>query len=212
MEKLILKSFLALSFLTIAACSPAEVTDVSGIDSNTAISGSFQEYDANKIQGIGTIRFTTVLPVSSSRSMALKTSLDNVTSSSVSTVFYSSNAAIPSTNGVSVTFTRSGASVTAQISINGNSSMVSSSRLTFLVPTALDLIVEVHNVNSKARVLIWRRDQITYSPAVADVDTERSGDLVSSLPTQTGGGGFVGLIIQNSTVTAARVDLQKVLD
>ncbi|KYG60919.1 hypothetical protein AZI85_10715 [Bdellovibrio bacteriovorus] len=212
MEKLILKSFLALSFLTIAACSPAEVTDVSGIDSNTAISGSFQEYDANKIQGIGTIRFTTVLPVSSSRSLALKTSLDNVSSSWVSTVFYSSNAAIPSTNGVAVTFTRSGASVTAQISINGNSSMVSASKLTFLVPTALDLIVEVHNVNSKARVLIWRRDQITYSPAVADVDTERSGDLVSSLPTQTGGGGFVGLIIQNSTVTAARVDLQKVLD
>lgn len=212
MEKLILKSFLALSFLTIAACSPAEVTDVSGIDSNTAISGTFQEYDANKIQGIGTIRFTTVLPVSSSRSMALKTSLDNVSSSSVSTVFYSSNAAIPSTNGVAVTFSRSGASVTAQISINGNSSMVSSSRLTFLVPTALDLIVEVHNVNSKARVLIWRRDQITYSPTAADVDTDRSGDLVSSLPTQTGGGGFVGLIIQNSTVTAARVDLQKVLD
>ncbi|KYG63598.1 hypothetical protein AZI87_14465 [Bdellovibrio bacteriovorus] len=212
MEKLILKSFLALSFLTIAACSPAEVTDVSGIDSNTAISGSFQEYDANKIQGIGTIRFTTVLPVSSSRSLALKTSLDNVSSSWVSTVFYSSNAAIPSTNGVAVTFTRSGASVTAQISINGNSSMVSSSRLTFLVPTALDLIVEVHNVNSKARVLIWRRDQITYSPTAADVDTDRSGDLVSSLPTQTGGGGFVGLIIQNSTVTAARVDLQKVLD
>ncbi|KHD88188.1 MAG: hypothetical protein OM95_10505 [Bdellovibrio sp. ArHS] len=212
MEKFILRSFLALNFLTLVACSAANVADVSGIDSNTAVSGTFQEYDTNKIEGIGTIRFTSVLPTSSSRSLALKASLNTVSNSWVSTVFYSSNTSIPSTNGVAVTLSRSGASVVAQISINGNSAMVNSSKLSFFVPTALDLIIEVHNVNSKARVLIWRRDMIGYSPATADVDSERSGDLDSALPTQNGGGGYVGLIIQNAAVTAARVDSQKVLD
>lgn len=213
MEKLILKSLTALSLLTLAACSGAEVTDISGIDSSSLVSGSFTQYDSNKIEGSGTIRFTNTLPVLSSRSMALKASLDStIAMSSVSVVFYSANAAISSTDGIIVTFSRSGASVIGQISFNTTTAAINSSKLSFYFPTSLDVIVEVHNINAKARVLIWRRNMVEYSPATADVDTDRAGDLDSTLPIQQGAGIYVGLIIENSSVTAARVDTQKVLD
>lgn len=213
MEKLILKSLLVLSLFSLAACSGVTPEDISGIDSNTIISSSFSEYDANKIHGTGTIRFTESLNVSSSKSFALKASLDEtIAMSSVAVVMYSSNSTIPTNDGIMVTFSRSGASVNAQISYNGNAAMVNSSKMSFYFPTSLDVIVEVHNINSKARVFIWRRNMVEYAPATADVDTERAGDLNSSLPVQRGGGPYVGLIIQRSTVTAARLDSQKVLD
>ncbi|MEK2645906.1 hypothetical protein [Bdellovibrio sp. BCCA] len=212
MEKLILKSLLVLSLFSLAACSGVEPEEVSGIDSNTRVSSTFSEYSSDKIQGSGTIRFSELLTVSSSKSIALKASLDTLSMSSVAVVLYSSNSIIPSNDGIAVTFTRSGASVNAQVSFNGNSAMVNSSKMSFYFPTSIDVIVEVHNVNSKARVFVWRRNMVEYAPATADVDTDRSGDLNSSLPVQRGGGSFTGLIIQNSTVTAARLDSQKVLD
>ncbi|WP_374073813.1 hypothetical protein [Bdellovibrio bacteriovorus] len=213
MEKFILKSLLALSLFSLAACSGVEPTEVSGIDSNVIVSSSFSEYSSEKIHGSGTIRFLDSLTVSSSKSFALKASLDDtIAMSSVSVIMYSANSVMPTNDGIMVTFSRSGASVNAQISYNGNAAMVNTSRLSFYFPTSLDLIVEVHNVNSKARVLVWRRDMVEYAPATADIDTERAGDLNSSLPVQRGAGPYAGLIIQNSTVTAGRLDSQKVLD
>lgn len=213
MEKLILKSLLVLSLFSLAACSGVEPTDVSGIDSNVIVSSSFSEYSSEKIHGSGTIRFLDSLTVSSSKSFALKASLDDtIAMSSVSVIMYSANSVMPTNDGIMVTFSRSGASVNAQINYNGNAAMVNTSRLSFYFPTSLDLIVEVHNVNSKARVLVWRRDMVEYAPATADIDTERAGDLNSSLPVQRGAGPYAGLIIQNSTVTAGRLDSQKVLD
>ncbi|WP_413612290.1 hypothetical protein [Bdellovibrio sp. HCB-110] len=213
MEKFILKSLLALSLFSLAACSGVEPTEVSGIDSNVIVSSSFSEYSSEKIHGSGTIRFLDSLTVSSSKSFALKASLDDtIAMSSVSVIMYSANSVMPTNDGIMVTFSRSGASVNAQISYNGNAAMVNTSRLSFYFPTSLDLIVEVHNINSKARVLVWRRDMVEYAPATADIDTERAGDLNSSLPVQRGAGPYAGLIIQNSTVTAGRLDSQKVLD
>lgn len=213
MEKFFLKFLSLLSLSTLVACSAAEPEVTSGIDSNTIVSGSFNTYDASKIEGTGTIFFVQNLAISSSRALFLTGSLDNtIASSSITAVFYSQNSAIPSTDGVTVSFIRSGASVNAQIGINGNSSMVNSSKLIYYFPSSLDLIVEVHNVNSQARVLIWRRNSLDYTPQSADVDTARQGDLVSSLPVQTGSGPYAGLIIQNSTVTTAHLDTQKVQD
>lgn len=195
------------------ACSAADQEPSSGIDSNTIVSGSFNTYDTNKIEGTGTIFFTQNLVVSSSRAMSLQGSLDStIASSSITVVFYSQSSAIPLNDGVTVTFTRSGASVNAQIGINGNTSTVSSSKMIYYFPSSLDLIVEVHNVNFQARVLVWRKNTLAYTPLTADIDTNRQGDLVSPLPAQNGGGPYVGLIIQYSTVTTAHLDTQKVLD
>lgn len=213
MEKLLLRSLPILSLLVLAACSGAQEEDISGIDGYTVITNSFSEYNANKVSGSGTILFNETLSVFSSRSLALKASLDqSIGTSSVSAVFYSANSTIPGNDGITVTFNRSGANVSGQISYNGNSVSINSARMSYYFPTALDLIVEVHNIGSKAQVLVWRRDMTVYGPDTADINTNRAGDTNSALPTQTGSGSYVGLIIQNSTVTAARLGTQKVLD
>lgn len=213
MEKFFLKPFLALSLFILSACSGVEPDNISGIDPNTVVSGSFTTNNNSKIAGSGTILFTETLSIFSSRSIAINASLDSaVGSSTLTAVFYSNNAAIPATDGIAVTFRRSGASVTAQISFNGTSSTVEASKMSFFFPTALDLIVEVHNVNSQAQVLVWRRNLIEYSPATADIDTSRTGDLDTPLPNQRGTGPYVGLILENATVNDARLGSQKVLD
>ncbi len=214
MEKFILRSLLILGTLGLAACMNAEPPeDTTGIDSHTVITSSFSQHDENSISGSGTIRFTESFVTTSSRSLALKASLDQaIALSSITTVLYSSNAIIPSNDGIAVKISRSGITVNMQISFNGNTASVNSSRLVYVDPMSVDLIVEVHNINSKARVLIWKRDFNEYSPATALVDTDRSGDLNSTLPVQNGGGPYVGLILQNATVSAARLDVQKVLD
>lgn len=212
MEKFFLRSLLTISVLSLIACSGAEVTEISGIDPNTIVSGSFTQYDNSVISGSGVLRFTEALTLNSSKSIALKASLDQLNSSSVAVVFYSANSGIPTNDGVMVTFSRSGASVNGQVSLNGNAAMVNTTKMSYYFPTSLDVIVEVHNVGSKARVLVWRRNMVEYAPETADVDSNRSGDLESTLPTQKGVGPYVGLIIQNSTVSAARLESQKVLD
>ena len=218
MEKFVLRFVVLLTplwLLSLTSCSggSADPVVVSGIDSNILISGNFSQNDSDKIEGSGTVRFTNTLLNSSSRSFSLKASLDStIALSEISVVFYSSDASIPSTNGLAVTFTRSGASVNGKVSFNGNPATIAASKMTFYFPSALDVIIDFHNVNNKARVLIWRRNMVEYAAATADVDTDRSGDLVETLPQQKGGGTFVGLILQNATVTTARVDSQKVLN
>lgn len=214
MEKLFLrKSIFILSSSLLTACSGVQSPDISGIDSNTVITSSFSTYSENTISGSGKVRFLNPLAVDSSKSFALKASLDgSIGLSSITIMMYSANSLLPEDNGIAIKLSRSGASVTATISYNGNSASVNNSKLVYYFPTSLDLVIDVHNVNSQARVLIWRRDMIEYSPVTADVDTERDGDLTTTLPIQKGGGSYSGLIIQNATVTAARLDSQKILN
>lgn len=212
MEKFILKSLLTIGFLSMAACSSGEVEDISGLDDYTVVSGSFSQADSTAVHGIGTIRFATPLPgTGSSRSMALKASLnDTIALSSVTAVFYASDSNITASTGVTVKFIRQGASVTAEIGINGTTKAVNSSNMVYYFPTALDVIIDIHNVGTKSRVYLWRRDVTAYAPTSADVDS--NVDMASSLPTATGPGLFAGLILQNATVTAAQVSTSKVLD
>lgn len=214
MEKFLLKTFLALSLFTLAACSgPEPESVISGIDSNSIISGSFTTYNNSRIQGSGVLLFTEALPLFTNRSITLRATLDNaVGSSTLTVVFYSTSSAIPFNDGVSVTFSRAGASVNAQISYNGNSATVTSSKMSFYFPSDLDVVIDIHNAASQARVLIWRRNLIEYSAATADVDTSRTGDLSAPLPVQRGAGPYAGLIIANATVTEARIGLPKVQD
>lgn len=219
MEKLILRSLkiaLVLPFILTACSGTNGLEQVYGIDSNTQIVGSFSQYDNAKITASGTaarVRFTATVPTASSRAFNLKASLDQtINNSSVSVIFHSSDATVPNTNGIVVKFARNGASVEVTISVNGNSRSVSSSKLSFYYPTNLDVILDVHNVNNQARVLIWRRDVVGYTADNADVDTARSGDLSSPITGLSGAGGFVGLEILNATVSAASVTAQKSSD
>ena len=210
MEKLVLRSLLILSFIALASCGKVTEEDVSGIDSFTTVSGAFSQSDSNKIEGSGTVRFIQTLTVASSRSFTLKASLDSaITASSISVIIYTPTITIPDNNGLRITFTRSGASVNGQISFNGNNATMPSSALTFYYPASLDLVIDVHNVNSKARVMIWRRNMVQYSAATADIDTDGN---MTSLPSQNGSGAYIGMILQNATVVAAKVDTPKVLD
>lgn len=210
MEKLVLRSLLIIGTLVLASCGKVTEEDVSGIDSFTTVSGAFSQSDSTKIEGSGTVRFIQTLTVASSRSVTFKASLDSaLTTSSISVIMYSPTSTLPDSNGLRITLTRSGASVNGQIAFNGNTATIPSSALTYYYPASLDLVIDVHNVASKARVMIWRRNMVQYAAATADVDTDSN---VTSLPSQNGSGVYMGLILQNATVTAAKVDNPKVLD
>ncbi|MGZ3773075.1 MAG: hypothetical protein ACXVCY_03455 [Pseudobdellovibrionaceae bacterium] len=213
MEKFILRSLLAISLYTITACSGGVPDNISGIDPSAVVSGSFANNDHLVLSGTGTIRFTEILSLFSSRSIALTASLNDAFSPSFLNVnFYSNFAVLPVNDGIMVAFSRSGAGVNVFISYNGSSAAVTSSKLTYYFPTSLDVIIEVHDNSSQARVLIWRRNFVEYTAATADIDTTRPGDLGSPLPMQRGGGPYVGLSIQNATVTAAHLGPAKVLN
>lgn len=218
MEKFILRVAVLLTplwLLSLTNCSgdSAEPAPVSGVDSYILISGNFSHNDSEKIEGSGTVRFTETLLNSSNRSFSLKASLDStIATSSVSVVFFTSNSNITTTDGLVVTFSRSGASVIGQVGFNGNTATVVDSKMAFYFPSALDVVIDFHNVNNKARIIIWRKNMVEYAAATADIDTDRTADLNATLPQQKGGGTFTGLILQNATVTTARVDSPKVIN
>ncbi|HWU43846.1 MAG TPA: hypothetical protein VN132_10420 [Bdellovibrio sp.] len=197
------------------ACSPAAVDDSSGIDSYVVASGSFDTANATKISGLGNIRFVNVLNgIFSNNSMALKAQLD-LSGNSVTAIFNSNNSVMNSSaGGVAVTFTRSGASVIGSIAVNGSSVTMDPSRLSFYVPAALDVIIDVHNISStRAHVLIWRRDSTIYSAGSADIDTDNSTDYSGTYPTNAAGAGtFAGLSLNNATVTGSSIGLAKVAE
>ena len=210
-RQLLIVSALAAS-LALTACSSGAADDSSGIDSYTITSGSFSESSSTAITGIGSVRFVNVMNgVFSSNSLALKAELDNSTNS-VTAILNSNNTLMNSSSGgVAVTFTRSGASVTGSIAVNGSSVTMNPSRLSFYVPTALDIIIEVHNISAtQSRVLIWRRDTTVYSAANADIDTDNSTDYTGAYPLTGGSGQFYGLNVNNARVTAATLGLPKV--
>lgn len=214
MEKLILKSLFIFASLTLAGCTQGEVEDISGLDDYSYVSGNFSQSDKTALHTStsGSIRFSSALPgVASSRSIKLKASLnDSLTESSVAVTFYNPLQAVPSSSGISVTFVRSGASVTGSITVNGVSRNINSMAMTYFYPTSLDIVVDIHNVGTKPRVLIWRRDRTIYGVDTADVDSER--DLVTPLPNGTATGLFAGLNLVRATVTAAQVSTPMVLD
>lgn len=213
MEKLLLRLSIILSFLLLNSCSGgSDESNLLPIDTNTQVSGVFSEYSSSKIIGSGTLRFLNTIPILTSRSLYLKGSLDELVSSSISVIFYSPNSAVPNSEGVVIRFIRSGINISIEISVNNQTVSVTSPKVSFYIPTSLDLFIDVHNVNNRTRVLIWRKDTLGYAVATADVDTDRAGDTNQSLPPQVGGGGFVGLTLENASLSFARVDLSKIQD
>lgn len=214
MEKLILKSLFLVVALALAGCTPGEVEDISGLDDYSYVSGNFSQSDKTALHTstFGTVRFNSTLPgVASSRSIKLKASLnESLTDSSVTVTFYNPQQSVPASSGISVTFTRSGASVTGTITVNGTSRTINSAAMTYFYPTSLDVVMDIHNVGTKPRILIWRRDRTIYGVDTADVDSER--DLASPLPNGAATGLFAGLTLERATVTAAQISTPMVLD
>ncbi len=214
MEKLILKSLLVISMtLGLAACGAVTTPDITGLDQYTYVSGGFNTANDTTLDGTGVVRFTEVLPgILTGRALKIKAQLDQtIALSSVTAAFYSSSLSLATNNGVFVKFIRSGINVNVEISVNGTTSTVNSSRVTTYFPASLDLVVEVHNEAAKVRVFVWRRDNMIYSATTADIDTERVGDISPALPSSSSGTGqFAGLILQNAVVTAAQMIIPRV--
>ncbi|HEX7675727.1 MAG TPA: hypothetical protein VF412_16240 [Bdellovibrio sp.] len=220
MEKFILRFLKLTIFATFAfsavSCSPGTTDDITGLDPYLVNSGSFSQSDSNTLAGTGAVRFTNVLGgIYTNNSFALKASLDS-TGNSVTVIMNSSNMAMTSSSGgVAITFTRSGANVVGSIAVNGNSAVtLNASNLSFYVPTALDVIIDVHNISSsRAHVLIWRRDATTvYTAANADIDTDVSSDYTGTYPASAGAGVYYGLNINGATVTAAQLGAAQVAE
>lgn len=210
MEKLILKISILCSVFFLAACGTVEPEDISGLDPYTKVSGAFDKADLDEVSGIGTIRFSSHL-ASNNRSMALKAQLDGTISNSwVAATFYSSDSGLAANNGLVVRFDRSGVNVIGSVTFNGTTVQMNSSRLSAYFPASLDVIIDVKNTSPKARVLIWRRDMVTYSVASADINSDSGTDVTGVLPSQYGAGSYAGLTVNNATVTAAKISVAKV--
>ena len=207
---MLFRSLLAL--LTLASCGSPQADEPNGIDSYSQVSGSFTQADSNTLTGVGSILFTNVLPGQFSKnSLALKADLLYI-GSSVTAIFNSNNSLMNSSSGgIAITFTRNGATTEGTIAVNGTSVTINPVRINFYVPSAIDVIIDIHNISSTStRVMIWQRDLTVYSPTNADVDTTDSSDYTGTYPTNTSGQGiFAGLALNNATVTAANVSIAK---
>lgn len=212
MEKFILRTQLKFMLpwiaISVAGCSVTDLEPVNGIDANTIVQGSFAQYDNAKISGLGTIRFDQGLPLNSNRSLSLQASLDQtIALSSVTAILFSSNSSLNTNDGLRIELSRNGASVQGSVSLNGQQALINPARLTFYYPANLDLVIYFNNAMTPARILMWRRDLIGYTPLNADVDTQRGGDLSGSLPVATAGGSISGLVIKNSTISRATISI-----
>lgn len=204
--------FVLLASISLLACGTSADDFVSaGLDSYVQVEPGFQTLNDNEATGNGSLRFLNVLPSLSGRSISIKGTLNQLTGGQISVIMYSSSANVSNSTGVNIRFTRQGTTVNGAIAINGNEVAMSPSRLSFYYPANLDLTIEVHNTGSRSRVLIWRNDLMTYTAATADIDTLNSNHINGTLPTQTASGGFVGLRLNQATVTRFRVALPKVL-
>lgn len=206
MEKLILRSFLIVTTLTtLVSCGGEISSDPTGIDAYAITHDQFSEKTQDTLSGIGVVRFITPLS-STEQTLKLRGSLDLITGSSIIAYFYSDSLNLTNNSGVEVQFIRSGAAVEGKIVVRSSVSNMATGRLAFYVPSNLDVIVQVRSItNSSTRVLIWRRDAVTYTVAQADINTTNNSHITPMLPNYGGLGNYAGLGIQNATVTAAQI-------
>lgn len=209
MEKLILRNFIAkaffiVGFILVAGCGGEVIDGTTGLDGYTVTSDTFSEKTSSSLVGTGTVRFDNPLTLNEP-TLWLKGSLDLVSNSSITAKFFSSSLTLSDSSGIEVQFSRSGASVLGQIVVRGSTSTITSSRLSFYVPANLELLIQVLSTTNGSRVVVWRKDSVTYSLANADINTQTSGNVSPNLPAQGGLGTYAGLTLVNSTVTKATV-------
>lgn len=210
MEKFILKSLIILAALTTIACGK-ETDPQAGIDTYVYVSGNFSQQDSVALAGTGTVRFTSTLPsINSGRSLEIAGEIFN--SGSLNATFFSDVASLPLNRGVRVNLTRtSNASLTGYISVNGSTVGIHDGRLNYITPGAFSLIIEVHNTPSLSRVIIWKKDSVTYSLANVEVDSATNAHLSGIYPLGVGGlGVYAGLQLTDARLTSAFLSEPKV--
>lgn len=214
MEKLILKSLILTSLVVLAACGQ-KAEDAAGIAPYTVISGNVSQNDTTVIgtTGDAVLRFNSNLTgVTSNQSIEIKGILQP--SGSVSVVFNSDDLALANSKGVIVTLNRASAvsdvTCTGSVTVKGVTVAIASQRLAYIECLNFDVFIEVHNTATTTRVLIWRKDLLSYSLANPDVDSAVPAHFQGSFPGGGGQGIFAGLKLHDATLTVAQVGDAKV--
>lgn len=175
-----------------------------GLDAYLPVNDLFTEKTQSRLSGSGTIRFSSPL-IGQDMAFKLSGSLDALQTSYIGVVFYSNNLTVTNNSGIEVRFTRDNAGVLGDIIVRSAISAVTSPRMNFYFPASLDVIIQVKNASNGARVVVWRRDSVTYSLATADFDSADSTTINPTLPNYGGLGNFIGITMNFATVTGARV-------
>ncbi|MNT81911.1 hypothetical protein D3C72_2215650 [compost metagenome] len=88
--------------------------------------------------------------------------------------------------------------------MNGTESTVISTRSAYLLPNALNLVIQFFNSPSP-RVIVWQGDSTIYGIETSIIDSSKAGDMSSALPSGVGPGVMAGLHLNFATVTTARI-------
>lgn len=209
MEKRFLKTLLLGSFILLAAsCGKKEEDKSTGVDSYIVVGGSLSQADSEAIAGDAVLRFESTFPgVTSHKGINIKGNL--APSGYVSVIFNSDDLNMSDAKGVIFKLSRStdplATSCTATVSVQGVTAAVSNTRLAYFNCYSFDLFIEVHNTPTANRILVWRKELMTYSIANADVDSSSTAHFQTSYPASGGQGIFAGLKLHSATITTARM-------
>lgn len=221
MEKFVLKKSLrslfslglVLSLISLGACQKAQEEEDEGLAPFTQVSGNFTQKDAKGLEGSGTIRMNSNLPgIVSSSSLELKGRLKTA-GSSLAVVLYSDSMSVDPSKGIVVKITRSSAltdEVTVDIIVQNIPVGVQPSRVAYLRGSDLNLIVEVHNTLTSARVMLWRKESVTYNLSTVEFDSATASHLKATFPGGGGQGIFAGLILTDARVNSFALGEAKV--
>ncbi|GIL16591.1 MAG: hypothetical protein BroJett040_03420 [Oligoflexia bacterium] len=204
MEKSVLKSLRTLTLISIFTLSSCSIQ--TGSDSATPIapyqivSGTFSAATANLLNGTGTVRFQdSIGAIYSNISVSLSCILNN-NGSNLTLVTHASNPSL--TDGVHISFTRSGLNVSGSIQVNSSTvSSIQSYALAVLDPTNLNLMIDIRN-QAPIRILVWTTGA-SYTISTANINS--STDVSPALTTSTGGGAYWGLIMTDTQLSQTQL-------
>lgn len=193
--------------LTACGGKEKEEEDKAKLQDYTVVSGTVSESSNNgqaQLDGSGVVRFLqTLMKVEQKTAFALDASLLQG-NSSVTLIAFANNYNL--TDGVHVQFVRTGNLVDVYVKVNAQGvRRVKDSQLTHLYPNDLKVVVDIHNSPGLARVLLWRQDMVSRTPASAEFDTANAQYLDASMPNEGGQGVFAGLQMSNAIVTNAQI-------
>lgn len=210
MEKLVLKSrwkFVAAGLLVLlTGCGGAleDKKDPEGIDEYAVVNGSFGQKDQQTVNGTGILRFlTTASAVHSHRTFSVHATFPSA-NSAVTVIAFASTQSL--TDGVQVRFLRNGNAINVAVAVAGWGGVNVKPAVTAkLATTNADFVVEVANDVGSPQVFVWSGDTDEPNAGNALVDTMVPSQLDGTMPAGNGTGIYLGLRVDNATVTRARV-------
>jgi len=171
---LILRGFLLAAILGITACaSDNDDNSSSSINEYTELSGSLTS-QGNSLSGDGSVIFTASLGANASgKHIAVVVALD--TGDSITIHAYSNNQL---TNGIDLMVSRPASTPTnLQVTLAGTD--VSSSFTTVAADQAISIVMDVHNDENPAHVLIWPAGESAFGEMTTLENSEDTGSVSS---------------------------------